>query len=140
MEFVTRPLVNCGELADWAKSEGFDVLVPAAWHVTVVRAQRGCLLDTAGIVIRPSMNRSVSAMGGFFALVFRSTALARRHAAHLLAGGVWDFTVYRPHVTFSPRDRRRIADVRLYDGRLIFGPESMASLAARPQRCVVSLS
>lgn len=62
-------------------------------------------------------------MGSLFALVFRSTALARRHAAHRRGGGTSDFAVYRPHVSFAVRDRRSLAGIRPYDGPLLFGSE-----------------
>nr|WP_157784797.1 hypothetical protein [Sphingobium xenophagum] len=84
-----------------------------------------CPLDTSSLTLKPNPNRSVVTMGYFIALSFRSLSLARRHAAHRRAGGHWDFATYRPHVSFAIRDRRELREIQPYDGRLIFGPETM---------------
>lgn len=124
MEIVTRPLLNNAELAEWARGEGFDDLVPAYWHVTVILSRGACALDLSNLTIRASPKRSVAIMGGLFALRFRSTVLSRRHAAHREAGGEWDYDTYRPHVSFMVRDRRDLGSVHPYSGPLLFGPET----------------
>jgi hypothetical protein len=64
-------------------------------------------------------------MGYFIVLSFRSSSLARRHAAHRRAGGRWDFATYRPHVSFAIRDYRERRKIQPYGGRLILGPETI---------------
>ncbi len=125
VRLVTRPLLNAERLAEWARGEGFDDLVPSAWHATVIRSDGARPLDTSCLTLKANPNRSVVTMGYFIALSFRSSSLARRHAAHRRAGGHWDFATYRPHVSFAIRDRRELREIQPYDGRLIFGPETM---------------
>ncbi len=123
---VTRRLLNADDFARWARSEGFAVLRPSAWHLTVVRYPDGARridLDASDLRVEAHLARYVARMSGVIALCFGSRELSSRHEAHLAAGGRWDFLTYRPHVTFTPDDGRDVRQVRPFDGPLLFGPE-----------------
>jgi hypothetical protein len=125
MTMVTRGLTNADELADWARGEGFDDLVPSAWHVSIIRAYAGMALDRSPLVLRPSSRRIVATMGHFTALIIRSSKLTIRHHAHRRAGGSWDFASYLPHISFAVRDRRDLRQVLPYRGYLLLGGETV---------------
>ena len=119
-------MANAAELADWARYEGFDDLRPEVWHVTVIGADGGkpnLRLDACSLTLEPDLDREVIRMGGLLVLTVRSHDLLARHARHRRAGGWWDFTSYRPHVSFTLDDGRRLERIRPFAGPLILGPE-----------------
>ncbi|MGH6978133.1 MAG: hypothetical protein ACRED4_02390, partial [Brevundimonas sp.] len=124
---VTRPLLNAGDLAAWARREGFRDLRPEAWHVSVVRAVQPfrslCVASGAAVHIAPSSDRTVRRLGPFVALTFESDTLTARHHGLLAAGATWDHPTYRPHVTFSVEPGPFLEGVSPYMGPLIFGSE-----------------
>lgn len=125
---VIRALKNATELAAWARSEGFRFLRPSFWHATVILTDIGSPaleLDPDELHIEPGHDRQVRRMGGLIALSFQSPALVTRHHVHREAGGRWDYSIYRPHVSFTPYDGQNLLDVRPFQGPLIFGPERM---------------
>jgi len=133
--FIVRRLLNAGELADWARNQGFHDLRPAAWHLTVIRneaALSACLLDRSSVTIEVHPSRVVTRMGGFITLEFRSDILSTRHAVLRQAGGRWDFEYYRPHVSFTWGDRRLLEAVFPFQGPLHFGPEVFEGLGGTP--------
>ncbi len=122
---VSRRLLNAGEVAAWARGEGFANLVPAAWHVTVVQGlPSGIGLDPYGLIIPPSPRRAVRRLGGFTVITFTSLPLARRHRLLRAAGCSWVYSRYLPHVTFTADDRRDLGEVSPYTGALRLGPEA----------------
>lgn len=122
---IIRPLENALELADWAKREGFEDLRPEVWHLTVIRADCGRYLplDPGALILKPDCHRVVTRMGGLVVLTLRSRALKARHDLHLQAGGWWDHSAYRPHVSFTPEDGRASGSIRSFTGALLLGPE-----------------
>ena len=125
---VIRALKNAAELAGWARSEGFRGLRPSFWHATVILTDIGSpmlKLEPDELHIEPGHDRQVHRMGGLIVLGFQSPALVARHNVHREAGGRWGYSIYRPHVSFTPDDGRNLLDVRPYQGPLIFGPEKM---------------
>lgn len=123
--WVIRPLLNADELAAWARVEGFDDLVPSAWHLTVVKADPATALNLAPFTVEPSKNRAVLRMGGLIALGFTSAKLSDCHMAHRCAGGWWGYPVYRLHVSFTPAEGQDLQGVRPFYGALRFGPEGI---------------
>lgn len=123
--WITRPLLNADELAEWAQVEGFDDLVPSVWHVSVIKADPEAKLDLSPLTVEPSEDRTVLRLGDLIALGFNSSGLAEHHAAHRSAGGWWQHDGYRPHVSFTPDDRRDLQGVRPFTGALRFGPETV---------------
>lgn len=124
---VIRALKNATELAVWAHNEGFCHLRPSFWHVTVILTDISSTipkLDPHELHIEPSHDRQVRRMGRLIALSFQSSALMARHNVLREAGGRWDYSIYRPHVSFTPNDGQNL-DVRPFDGPLIFGPEAL---------------
>lgn len=123
---LVRFLTNAGEVAAWARGEGFEHLCPSAWHLSVVRIDGRSPpgpLDSLPLTVESSLDRKVARMGGLIALAFQSPALSERHDALRLAGGCWDFTIYRPHVSFMVDDGRDLRGIRPFGGPLRFGPE-----------------
>lgn len=119
-------MANAAEVADWARHEGFDDLRPEVWHVTVIGADGGkpnLRLDGCSLTLTPDLGREVIRMGGLLVLTVRSRSLSARHARHRRAGGRWDFTSYRPHVSFTLDDGRPLVGIRPFVGPLILGPE-----------------
>src|SRR3546814_17055105 len=114
---VIRELKNATELAAWARNEGFRHLRPSFWHVTVILTDISSPtpeLDSHELHIKTGHDRQVRHMGGLIALSFQSSALMGRHNVLREAGGRWDYSIYRPHVSFTPNDGRNL-DVRPFD-------------------------
>lgn len=123
---VTRPLLNTEDLAAWARGEGFHDLRPSSWHLSVVRFSEnppGMTFDRSVVVVPPSQGRRVRRFGPFTVLTFSSFVLHARHRALIAAGGRWDHTPYRPHVTFSVENESAPDSVKPFEGPLTFGPE-----------------
>ena len=131
---VLRPLEDALVLADWARSQGFRDLVPAAWHVTIIKSvsplqRRSFALDDANLLLPPSRSRFVVRMGGFIVLTIQSRDLSARFAALRAIGVETERRFYAPHVSFSVAARRDLSDVRPFDGPLTFGPEMLDDAA-----------
>lgn len=117
--WVGRRLLNADELASWARMQGFDDLVPSAWHVTVASNGEGIVADRQTMILRASLRRRVTRMGGLIVLELASSRLQHRHRE--LLGR--DAGRYRPHISLTPDDRRDLTDVVPFSGTLRFGPE-----------------
>lgn len=117
--WVGRRLLNADELASWALMQGFDDLVPSAWHVTVASNGEGIIADRKPLILRASPRRRVTRMGGLIVLELASSRLQHRHRE--LLGR--DAGRYRPHISFTPDDRRDLTAVVPFSGTLRFGPE-----------------
>ena len=125
---VVRPLANAPELASWARSAGFDDIVPSNWHVTIAKTHEPIDLgtlkpDASSVIVPASRHRLVARMGEFIALRFRSTTIATRHRQFRAAGAGWEHRDYRPHVTIAINDRREFDSVVPFAGELVFGGE-----------------
>lgn len=126
---VVRPLANAAEVETWARSNGFTNIVPANWHVTIIKTHGlidlgGLVRDLATLVVPASSNRLVGRMGGTIGLMFRSGAIETRHREFRIAGADWEHQDFRAHVTIAVDDRRRSLDgVKPFAGELVFAEE-----------------
>lgn len=120
--WVGRRLLNAMELAAWARTQGFDDLVPSAWHVTIARSGEGLGADEMPLILRACRNRRVTRMGGLIVLELASSRLQRRHRQlHGQAAGR-----FRPHVSLTPDNRRDLGALVPFFGTLRFGPEEVS--------------
>ena len=130
--YVRRDVLNGGDIAKWAKGVGFPSTVPTdQMHVTICYSQTP--LDWMKIdgeraselvTVRPGGIRMLDTMGNGVALLFQCSSLTFRNEDIGLAGAVYDYPDYQPHVTltFDPGDfdwRR----VQPYRGVIVLGPE-----------------
>ncbi len=124
--WIGRPLQNTGDLVAWAKEQGFQNLVPEAWHVTIARptSRTAVALDDCPVVISAKGRRQVSRFGGLIALEFSSLALTARHHVWLGQGARQEFRRFKPHISFTPDDGRDLNCVTPFRGELSFGPET----------------
>jgi hypothetical protein len=66
---VVRPLANSEVVADWARSAGFDDIVPSNWHVTVAKTYDAVDVttltpDASVLVVPASPRRLIGAWEG----------------------------------------------------------------------------
>lgn len=129
--YVFRPLLNAEEVIEWAKSSGFDtVLPPDEMHVTVVFSKTPFLWHTMEprqdtLVVKGGL-REVSPLGdkGAVVLKFDSPNLVSRWAEFRSGGASWDFVSYSPHATITYNGAGvNLDDMKPFDGDLVFGPE-----------------
>lgn len=125
---VVRPLANAEAVADWARSAGFDDIVPSNWHVTVAKTYEAVdvatlIPDTLVLVVPASPHRLIARMGGIIALMFRSVTIAARHGEFRIAGADWGHRHFRPHLTIAVDDRRDLDGVVPFAGDLVFSRE-----------------
>lgn len=124
---IVRPLENADQVETWARSFGFRDIIPAEWHVTIIKTHtpviEGLRKDASALIVTAAPNRLVARMGGTIGLLFRSKRLERRHREFRLAGASWEHKDYRPHVTIAVDDRRALDDVSPFAGELVFGGE-----------------
>jgi hypothetical protein len=140
--YVSRKLLNAGDVIAWAKAQGFETTLPAAdLHVTVafsrapvdwMKAGESWSGDGKGnLTVQAGGPRMVEALGdkGAVVLLFASHDLDWRHRALREAGASWDWAEYQPHVTLSYRAGAvDLAAVEPYRGPLVFGPEIFEAL------------
>lgn len=138
--YVSRQLLNAGELLDWARSQGFTSTLPAEeLHVTVIYSKRPVNWfgmgqfgsNTGEVIVGPGGPRMVEPLGedGAVALLFQSVDLQWRHREMRDAGASWDYPSYLPHVTLTyEAGEIDLAKVEPYQGRLIFGPERFEAI------------
>lgn len=141
--YVSRKLLNAEDLIAWAKSQGFEVTVPAdEMHVTIARSNRPVDWMKAGdswnndkngiLTVSPGGARLVEPLGGKGAVVllFNSSELSWRHEAIKRdTDATWDFPTYQPHVTITyVGTDTNLAKVEPYRGKLVFGPEIFAEV------------
>jgi phage gp29-like protein len=135
--YVSRTLLNAGDVIAWAKEQGFKTTDPAAdMHVTVLYSKTPVDWFDMGapwqsnedgtLNVAPGGPRAVLALGSDGAIVLRfySPDIQYRHDSMVDRGASHDFETFAPHVTFS----HDVGDVDLdavvpYDGELKFGPE-----------------
>lgn len=135
--YVSRPVLNRGELQAWATAQGLGELQDDL-HVTIahsrqpldwMRIESDWNQDTAGqITIAPGGVRIVEPLGSKTAvLLFTSSHLSWRHQGIINAGASHDYPDYQPHIslTEAPVD---LAGIEPYQGRIILGPERFEEL------------
>lgn len=135
--YVSRPLVNAAEFLAWARSQGFDNLVPAEkLHVTLMQSRtpvdwmkmgESWNSDDAGnLTVKAGGPRVVEPLGDHDApvLMFTATELQWRHQQMVAEGAVDNHGEFIPHVTISyERSAVDLSKVEPYRGKLVFGPE-----------------
>ena len=140
--YVSRKVINGGEIIEWAKSQGFESTVPAAdLHVTVANSRNPVDWMKVGeswsgdgkgqLKIAPGGARLIDKFGeGAVVLLFNSSELAWRHVSIVEAGASWDWPDYQPHITFTYEPGSVDIDkVEPYRGAIELGPEIFEELA-----------
>lgn len=123
-----RPLANGAHVEAWARSIGFSNIVPANWHVTIIKTHApidhsGLVRDLSTLIVPASADRLVGRMGGTIGLMFRLGSIEARHREFRMAGADWEHRDFRTHVTIAVDDRRRLDTFEPFAGELIFGGE-----------------
>ncbi|WP_336973485.1 phage portal protein family protein [Sphingobium aromaticiconvertens] len=138
--YVSRSLLNAGEVLDWMRSQGFTSTVPAEeLHTTVAYSKRPVNWfamgqfgsNTGECIVGPGGPRLVERLGddGAVVLLFQSLDLQWRHREMRDAGASWDYPSYLPHITLTyDGGDIDLAKVQPYQGRLIFGPERFEAI------------
>lgn len=134
--YLSRPLINGGELVDWAKQQGFKTTMPPeAMHTTLAYSKAPFEWDQIGLVANPHTSeggdRSVQPLGdgGAVVLKFDDPILSQRWAGIHAAGASSDFSSFTPHVTLSwDAADVDLSKVEPFTGPLQFGPEVAAPL------------
>ncbi|WP_353187470.1 phage portal protein [Pseudomonas sp.] len=140
--YVSRKVINGAEIIAWAKSQGFESIVPAAdLHVTVAYSRNPVDWMKVGeswsgdgkgqLKIAPGGARLIDKFGeGAVVLLFNSSELAWRHVSIVEAGASWDWPDYQPHITFTYEPGSVDIDkVEPYRGAIELGPEIFEELA-----------
>ena len=140
--YVSRKVINGDEIIAWAKSQGFESIVPAAdLHVTVAYSRNPVDWMKVGeswsgdgkgqLKIAPGGARLIDKFGeGAMVLLFNSSELAWRHVSIVEAGASWDWPDYQPHITFTYEPGSVDIDkVEPYRGEIELGPEIFEELA-----------
>ena len=134
--YVSRAVLNAGEIIAWAKSQGFDTTLPADdMHVTVAYSREPLDWMKVGeswsgngkgqLSVAPGGARLIDKFGeGAVALLFNSSELAWRHVSIIEAGASWDWPEYQPHITFTYEPGSvDLSKVEPYRGAIELGPE-----------------
>ena len=134
--YVSRAVLNAGEIIAWAKSQGFDTTLPADdMHVTVAYSRKPLDWMKVGeswsgngkgqLSIAPGGARLIDKFGeGAVVLLFNSSELAWRHVSIIEAGASWDWPEYQPHITFTYEPGSvDLSKVEPYRGAIELGPE-----------------
>ncbi|MDR6949855.1 phage-related protein (TIGR01555 family) [Pseudomonas sp. 2957] len=140
--YVSRKVINGGEIIEWAKSQGFESTVLADdLHVTVAYSRNPVDWMKVGeswsgdgkgqLKIAPGGARLIDKFGeGAVVLLFNSSELAWRHVSMVEAGASWDWPDYQPHITFTYEPGSVDIDkVEPYRGAIELGPEIFEELA-----------
>lgn len=136
--YVSRPVLNGGDIIDWAKAQGFKTTVPEdELHTTIAYSRRAVDWMKMGesygqtLVIPPGGPRVVQPLGpgGAVVLMFNSAALARRHLDMRRDGASWDYSEYQPHITITwDAGDLDVSKITPYQGEIVLGPEKFAPI------------
>lgn len=131
--FVSRKVLNAGDIVRWARSQGIaSTLKPEDMHVTIAfsrtpvdwtKIEDDWSGDEQGRVrIKPGGPRVVEKFGeGAKVLVFVSRELEWRNRQIREAGASWDWGDYSPHITITYGEIP--VEVEPYQGPIVLGPE-----------------
>lgn len=131
--YVMRPVLNGGEIAEWAKSQGFaTTLDPDDMHVTIAFSRDAvdweAVPESSAGVTLPAAKREVAKFeGGAVVLKLASSDLMDRWHEIMDKGASWDFPAYEPHITltYDPGDLD-LSKVKPFDGAILLGEEEFA--------------
>ena len=132
--YVSRRVVNAGDIVSWAKGQGFtDILDAGDMHVTIAYSRKPVDWFEMGqswdgeLTISEGGPRAVEAFGGGAnVLQFVSHELEWRHSSMRENGASWDWDEYRPHITIGYGEMPD--DVEPYSGKIVLGPEIFKDL------------
>lgn len=125
--YVSRKVLNAGEIVEWAKSEGFTTTLPEEeLHVTICYSKNplnwsllNFNLDTKEIEVEEAEIEVFD--GGAVVLKFESDYLKLRHEYFVQNGASFDFDEYNPHITLSYNEVE--PEVKTYPAKIVLGPE-----------------
>lgn len=136
--YVSRKLVNVGDLSKWAKAQG--ITLKDNLHVTICYSRApvdwmavGTAWDQSEkgeLTVPPGGPRMIDRFGPegkAVVLLFASNSLNWRHREFLEAGASHDWGDYQPHVTLNTEGDLPAA-IEPYRGKLVFGPEVFEGL------------
>jgi phage-related protein (TIGR01555 family) len=139
--YVSRDVLNAGEIIAWAKAQGFETALPANdMHVTVAYSRKPLDWMKVGeswssdrdgkLSVAPGGARLIEKFGeGAIVLLFNSSELAWRHVSIIEAGASWDWPEYQPHITFTyDPGSVDLSKVEPYRGAIELGPEIFAEV------------
>lgn len=151
--YVSRKVVNGGEIVRWAKAQGFETTQPESeLHVTIAFSRKPVDWMKMGddwsgdengqVRIPPGGPRVVEPLGdkGAIALLFRSDHLEWRHERihEGETGAQWDWPEYQPHITITWDGRGiDLAKVKPYTGPIVLGPEIFAEVVDDWEKTIV---
>lgn len=135
--YVSRKVVNTGDILKWAKEQGFSEVEDADdLHVTITYSRSPVDWMKMGeswsneksgnIEIKPGGPRLVERLGndGAVVLMFGSSYLSWRNLWMREEGASWDYEDYQPHVTISYNaGELDLSKVEPYTGKIVLGPE-----------------
>lgn len=133
--YVSRQVLNAGDIIAWAKGQGFSTTLPADdLHVTVIYSRTPVDWMKAGqdywnedgtLLIPPGGPRVVSRFdGGAVVLEFSSASLSWRHQELKRIGAEASYPEYAPHITITYEPGGIDLDkVEPYRGKIELGPE-----------------
>jgi hypothetical protein len=103
--YVSRPVLNAGEWAAWAKKWVPNPLPASELHVTVIYSTVDVKMVPCDDPLVVCVDEAVFAMFGpdedAFVVAFRDYRLQCRHWCYLDNGAVSQWPTYRPHMTLS---------------------------------------
>lgn len=130
--YIKRLLLNSDKLEEWAKEQGFKVIVsPKEMHVTLIYCKEKVnwnkITPNTEKYVSKNYGRKVERLGdkGAIVLIFKDDTLQKRFKEIIDAGAKSDYDVYRSHVTitYHKDDALDLSKIKPYDGQLVFGPE-----------------
>lgn len=146
--YVSRRVLNAGEIIKWAKAQGIPSLMPASeLHVTICYTRTPIDWALTGeawgqdedgnMKIRPGGMRALQKFGNAVVLCFNSSDLAWRHCSlSNVAGATWDYAEYQPHVTLSyigtEGEPFELEGIEAYQGAIELGPEVFEEANGNP--------
>lgn len=128
--YVSRPVLNGAEIAQWAKDNGVqNVVDPTDMHVTIAHSRAPVNWDE----MTPMQDTMVVTGGakmdnfnGHTVLRFENKKLESRWRDFRVRGASWDHPSYNPHVTVGKADPAK--SISGYTGDIVLGPESFDEL------------
>ena len=130
--YVSRPVVNIGDIINWAYYNGFETtLPPGDLHVTIcyskARFDWASLYPARNQIVIPAQTRTIEEFnGGAVVLKLESPVLTTRWQQFLDVGASTSFPTYKPHVTITYGGTPKGA--KPYEGRIVLGPEKWSEL------------
>lgn len=130
--YVSRPVTNHEEIAEWAKSQGFETTLGDDMHVTLAFSREPVDWDKIEpsqfpVAIFDRQNRHLKPLGDQGAIVLRfEDGIVRSRWQYLRdMGAKWDWPKYQPHITLSYNAGDiDLEEIEPYMGKIELGPET----------------